>query len=260
MLHVAVLMRQYIDLLLRGKKSVECRLTQTAREPFETIEAGDRVFFKQSSGPYRATAIVEHVHFERDLTPQRIREVRRDYNDLIRGEPSYWSWKRDARYLSLIWLKEVEPTARGPVIPELRGRAWVCLGDSASLAPPRSGPRPSTSTPGADKGLDDPFTITVTAGNLRNGTLYITGSEDRFPADAFGGATRADAGAPLTLILRDGPMVETDVVGPKKLIRSRIWRTWFERIRAAEGDRVVFTPAGSRLYFVDLARESEKPR
>lgn len=260
MLHVAVLMRQYIDLLLQGTKSVECRLTQTAREPFESIEAGDRVFFKQSSGPYRATALVEHVHFERDLTPQRIREVRRDYNDLIRGEKSYWSWKRDARYLTLIWLKEVEPTARGPVIPELRGRAWVCLSDGVGVAPPRIGSRAPVMTPGANESPDAPFAVTLTAGNLRNGTLYITGSEDRFPEDAFGGATREDAGLPLTLILRDGPMVETDVVGPKKLIRSRIWRTWYRRVEAAPGDRVVFTPAGSRLYFVDLARETEKAR
>ena len=254
-LHVAVLMRPYVELLLCGEKTVECRLTQTSREPFEKIDAGDRVFFKQSSGPYRATALVDHLLFERDLSPRRIREIQRDYNDVIRGDPDYWEGKSDAKYLSLIWLKEVEPTDRGPIIPELRGRAWVCLHEGSGVTDPSFHRKGRDRYTAQSEGGDDegPFAISITPGNLKNGTLYITGFEDRFPSDAFGGATRQDPGNPITLILRHGPMVETDLVGPRKLVRSRVWRDWYRRIGAQVGDQVVFTPAGMRLYFVDMA-------
>ena len=102
MIHVAVLLKPYLDLVLSGRKTIECRLTREARDPFERIEAGERIYFKHSSGPYGATALVDHAMFEAGLTPKRTREIRRDYNHEICGEPAYWDAKRNSVFCSLI--------------------------------------------------------------------------------------------------------------------------------------------------------------
>jgi hypothetical protein len=98
------------------------------------------------------------------------------------------------------------------------------------------------------------FEVTITSGNLRNSTLYIGPVLDRFPPAAVGGATLKQSGAPMTLILDGGKVVLSDIVGPKRMIRKRVWGEWFRRLDAGPGDRVVFTPAGQSTYFVGLAR------
>jgi ASC-1-like (ASCH) protein len=242
MIHVAVLLKPYLDLILTGDKTVECRLTQQALAPFEQIERGERIYFKQSAGPYRATAVADEVIFERDLTPQRISEIRRDYNDFIRGEEEFWRFKRNSRFLTLIWLGDVQPIEVGPHIPPLQGRAWAALPEDPAWR--RS-----------DKqGDGTSFTVEITDGNLRNNTIYVTEIMDRFPAWAIGGATREQAARPITLMLHDGPTLETDIVGPRKLIRTRAWGAWFNRHGVKPGDRVVFTPFDEATYFVGLMR------
>lgn len=263
MIHVAVLLRPYVELILAGEKSVECRLTRTAKAPYNGVELGDRIYFKESSGPWRLTAIIEQVLFEEGLTPKRIREIRRDYNDVIRGEAEFWKSKRDARYLTLIWLREVEriDPGAGPGVRPLQGAAWLTLrepkprGSQASrhqsvgrqTREPRGGRnRPLTEA----KANSHSFSIPITEGNLRNSTLYVTGALDRFPPSCLGGPTRSQQARPVTLVLRDGPVVETDIVLPRKLFRARPWKAWFERVGARPGDEVVFTPLGEATWFV----------
>jgi len=248
MIHVAVLLKPYLDLILAGEKTIECRLTQQALAPFEQIEPGERIYFKQSSGPYRATATADEVLFERDLTPPRVREIQRDYNEFIRGEEAFWRLKRSARFATLIWLRDVQPVEVGPEIPPLQGRAWAALAEDPAWR--RSEHRDGSAS----------FTITVTEGNLRNSTLYVTEVMDRFPKWSIGGATRSHAAKPMILMLHDGPTIETDIVGPRKLIRSRRWRGWFKRHGLQPGDRVVFTPVDEATYFVGLVRAAADRR
>ena len=59
--HVAILMRRYLDLVLAGRKTIESRLTRTSRAPYEQIHAGERIYFKVSAGPFMATAVVYAV-------------------------------------------------------------------------------------------------------------------------------------------------------------------------------------------------------
>jgi ASC-1-like (ASCH) protein len=240
MIHVAIMMKRYLDLVLEGTKTVECRLTRQARDPYEAIEPGERIYFKQSAGPYRATALAEHVMFESGLTPRRIKQIQRDYNDLLCGDEGFWRWKRDSLFCTLIWLADVEPTDSGPEIPPLQGRAWLALEEEPAWR--------------RRDGADPSFSITITEGNLRHGSLYVTGVLDRFPDWAIGGRTKRQAARPLQLILHEGPTVETDIVGPRKGLRTRVWRSWFKRHGARAGDCVMFTPVDEGTYFVGLAR------
>jgi ASC-1-like (ASCH) protein len=242
-IHIAVLLRPYLDLVLSGEKTVECRLTRQARDPYENIEVGDRIYFKESAGDFEAGAVAEHVLFEGDLTPGRVNKIKRDYNHLIRGEDEFWERKRDSRYCTLVWLKDIQPIASGPHHAPLQGRAWLSLDEEPAW-----------------RRVDDPasangcFAIEVTAGNLKNNTLYVTKVIERFPSWAIGGASRKAAAKPITLVLHEGPTVQTDIVAGRKLLRTRVWGPWFRRHGVKAGDHVVFTPIDSATYMVGLAR------
>jgi ASC-1-like (ASCH) protein len=246
-IHIAVLLRPYLDLVLSGAKTVECRLTRQARDPYQSIEPGDRTYFKESAGDFEASAVAEHVLFESDLTPGRINEIKRDYNHLIRGEDQFWSWKRDSRYCTLVWLKDVQPISSGPQHAPLQGRAWLCLDEEPAW-------RRIDQSASEDAAPNGCFSIEVTPGNLKNNTLYATRVIDRFPSWTIGGASRRAAAKPITLILHEGPTVQSDIVAGRKLLRTRVWGPWFKRHGVKAGDLVMFTPIDRATYTVGLAR------
>ena len=252
MIHIAILAKQYIRLIESGAKTVECRLTKQARPPFDAVEHGDRIYFKQSAGPYRLTAVVDHVLFEGALTPQRIKALKRDYNDFIHGSSEYWQERLAARYGTLIWFRDVEPIKTGPAIPPQRGLAWITIAD------------PKARLTGAQADDHQPpglsFSIEITGGNIRNNSLYVSQVIDQFPRWCIGGRTRRDAARPIVLLLRNGPRVETDIVGPRKLFRKRIWGDWYQAVGAKPGDRVVFTPVDESTYFVGLNSSADHTR
>lgn len=243
MIHVAVLLKPYLDLILQGRKTVECRLTRQARDPYDRIEPGERIYFKQSAGPYGATALAEHVIFEDGLTSRRINEIRRDYNELICGDPGYWNYKRDSRFCTLIWLANVIPVDTGPAIRPLQGVAWLALDEEPAWRRTETG-----------DGSRSSFAIELTPGNVRNNSVYATKVVDRFPPWAIGGRTKSHAAKPITLVLHDGPTVHTDIVGPRHLFRTRVWGKWFARHHVSAGDQVVFTPLDQTTYLVGLSR------
>jgi ASC-1-like (ASCH) protein len=249
LIHIAVLLKPYLDLVLAGEKSVECRLTVQARDPYQRIEAGERIYFKQSAGPYGAMAIAEHVLCEDNLTPKRVSEIKRDYNHLIRGEGQFWKWKRNSRFCTLVWLKDVQPTSTGPQVRPLQGVAWLCMDEEPAWR--RVEEQKDVRTASRDNGS---FAVEITPGNIKNNTLYATNVIDRFPSWALGGRTQREAATPFTLMLHDGPTVQTDIVAARKLIRSRAWGPWFRRHGVKAGDRVIFTPMDEATYFVGLAR------
>jgi len=246
MIHIAILRQPYLNLILAGQKTVECRLTQQARAPYDTIEPGDRIYFKLSAGPYGATAIADHVQFEEGLTPNRVNQLKRDYNHLICGDSYFWRVKRNSSFCTLIWLREVAPVNTGPAIAPLQGLAWKTLDEEPAWRRRDLG--------------EHCLVVTITEGNLRNNTLYLTKIIDRFARRHIGGATQAQAGRPMTLILHDGPTVQSDIVGPRKMFRTRIWGKWFARHSAKPGDHVVFTPVDDATYFVGLSRDGNSNR
>lgn len=258
MIHVAILVKPYLDLILSGEKTVESRLTKTARTPFERIAAGERIYFKQSSGRFRATALASAVHLFSDLSPRQVGAIRREWNGRIRGDAQFWQWKRDSRYATLIELEAVEPIEFGPRVNPQRGVAWLTLDDSLDVYPAcldhvmHAIPNGAA---GASKSAAASIMLPLTAGNIRQGSVSARRALDRFPADAIGGTTKAAAGRPLTLRFPDGLVISTDIVGEKGIFRARgAWRAWFTKTGAAAGDALLLTPRGRRMYDVSLAR------
>ena len=124
--HLVILKRPYLDAILAGRKRIESRFARTKRYAFGRVTAGDKLFLKASSGPVCATATVAAVREFDDLTPQKLAELKRRYNQDILGNDGYWRSKADSRFGFLVWLKDVR--AIDPVrICKKDWRAWVVL-------------------------------------------------------------------------------------------------------------------------------------
>lgn len=143
--HVAILLPQYIRLVLNGVKTIESRLTLMPLAPFRSVTPGDRIYFKASGGPFMATAIADAVEYHSDLTPARVDALKRKYNASVCGDDAYWTKKRGSRYATFITLRDVQPigNADAPKIAPSRGLAWFTL--------PAPKPSPGAS-PGANPG------------------------------------------------------------------------------------------------------------
>ncbi|HSW44284.1 MAG TPA: ASCH domain-containing protein [Phycisphaerae bacterium] len=124
--HLAIFYRAYLDAVLAGTKTIECRLSRTGNIPHCLVKPGDLLWLKESAGPVRAVATAGVVRGFRDLAPTRIDWLRRRFNAGIGGVAPFWRQHRDARHATLIWLDNVCPLPPFNVIKRDR-RAWVVL-------------------------------------------------------------------------------------------------------------------------------------
>jgi DNA (cytosine-5)-methyltransferase 1 len=99
--------------------------------------------------------------------------------------------------------------------------------------------------------------VSISAANLRQHHLYLTGHMDFFPADVFGPASKRDGlGKVITLEVDGLPEpVATDIPTdrrsgkPRPFFRSRAWvRDFFEKHRIRPGDSVAIERLSSRRF------------
>lgn len=236
--HVAILKWPYIGLILDGSKTMESRLTKTARSPYQKIKPGERIFFKASSGPYLATAVADTVAFYDKLTPRKVAALSKHFNKKIRGQPDYWKAKRDSRYATLITLRGIKPTATGPKIPPSRGKAWFVLDSESS---PKS------------------FQVILTEGALRNRYVRVPLGTHHFPPSAYGGVKVAQAGKPISLVMPNGDTVRTDLIRGG-MFRWRGWGYYFLDHQMQPDDAVRFVQLTPRRYRVSFVEHYNGPR
>lgn len=124
--HLAILERYYIDEILAGRKTTECRLSKVRRAPVGAIRTGDILWLKIRSGPIVARATVRGVRFVDDLTHAKLTALRRRYGGTIRAKPGFFTAHKAAKYATFIRLCRV--TAIGPwPFQERDRRAWLTL-------------------------------------------------------------------------------------------------------------------------------------
>lgn len=124
--HLVILKKPYLDAILSGRKRIESRFTKTRRAHFGRVLPGDKLFLKESSGPVSAAATAAAVKSFENLTPQRIAELKEQYNHLIVGSNDYWQSKMNCRFGFLVWLNDVE-RIEAVRICKKDWRAWVLL-------------------------------------------------------------------------------------------------------------------------------------
>ena len=133
--HLVILKKPYLDMILEGRKQIESRLYRAKGHGFGRVFTGDKLFLKVSSGPVCATATVEAVKNFKDLTPEKILEIKNQYNRDIGGDDDVWREKMDCTCGFLVWLKDVkriEPV----LISKKDWRAWVVLTDTKNFGLP----------------------------------------------------------------------------------------------------------------------------
>jgi len=98
--------------------------------------------------------------------------------------------------------------------------------------------------------------IRVTAGNLRNNHIYITGHYDFFPEDCFGGSRRSRKGREVNIRLEGlNKTIKTDIArdaktgSPRREFRTRTWvREFFKHHSIQTGDILALERTGERQY------------
>ncbi len=208
-------------MILDGRKRIESRLTVTPCPPFGLIKPGDRVHIKRSAGPFVARAVVSRVLMAEVHSPAEIDQIAKRYNRWIGAPESYWTEKRNStRYVTLTWLRDVEPSTERPAYRTQHMKAWYVIDDEARVN-------------------DDVFEVELTGGALRSNYVIVRKMVDRLPAR--GG---------VTLVMPDGEVVEPRFDRNKKMLRWKGFGAWFNAQRLRAGDRVQFTPEGARSFRV----------
>ncbi len=114
MKHLAVVRQPFYDLIINKTKTIESRWSLNKCAPYEKINKGDIIFFKQPGKMATATAQVKDVKFF-ELTPSLADEIKKKYGKEIGTEKfNDWETYRNKKFLTLIWLenvKRIEPRA-----------------------------------------------------------------------------------------------------------------------------------------------------
>jgi len=234
-IHVAILQQPYLNLILQGRKTIESRLTIRPLPPFNAIAPGERIFLKQSAGPFLATALAADVLFFDGLTRSKIVELKRRFNGEVCGDAAFWEWKRDSRFATFIRLAKVQPITVGPAMQPSRGPAWFVLPDHLAPRVPAS------------------FDVKLTAGAIKNHYIRIPRRLHTFDAKHYGGKTLAEVGEPIVLVLPDGTRIATDIVN-NQMVRWRGWLPWFRAQQMLPGAAVRFVERDDGGYGVTFLK------
>jgi ASC-1-like (ASCH) protein len=137
--HLVILKKPYLHAILSGQKTIESRFSKARPRAFKRVLRGDKLFLKLSSGPVCATAVVAAVKNFENLTPEKMREIKLQYNDRIMAAEQDWMNKQDSKFGFLVQLKDVRPIQ--PVrIHKKDWRAWVVLTAKEDFGLPRLWP------------------------------------------------------------------------------------------------------------------------
>lgn len=103
--HLAILSKKpnFLDLILKRKKTIESRWYQTKRTPYNKIKPGDIIFFKESGQPVTARAEVSKV-LQFDLKQTKVKDILNKYGKQICINST--KGLKEKNYCILIFLKQ----------------------------------------------------------------------------------------------------------------------------------------------------------
>jgi ASC-1-like (ASCH) protein len=135
--HVAIMKKSWglTAKILGGEKTIESRWYMQKTAPWNMIDTGDAIYFKDSGCPVTLKARVECVLQFEDLTPEKVQTIIMQYgrqDGLDVNDFEKWhSLFKDKRYCLLIFLTAVEKI--DPFEIEKKGfgsmSAWITVSD-----------------------------------------------------------------------------------------------------------------------------------
>lgn len=131
--HLAIMNKSWklIPKILSGEKSIESRWYQTRRAPWNTIQAGDTVYFKNSGERVIAEADVSKVlQFEIKTEADAKKIVKQYGKEICIVNPDPKTWGKLPRYSILIFLENPKPVSKPFNVNKAgygAGVAWITL-------------------------------------------------------------------------------------------------------------------------------------
>ena len=132
--HLAILKKEYnfLDLILKSKKTIESRWYQTKRTPYNRIKPGDIIFFKESGQPVSAKAEVSKV-LQFDLKQTKVKDILNKYGKQIGIN---YSKELNKNYAILIFLKNPKTIPKFNINKSGYGNmsAWITIKNIKKIA------------------------------------------------------------------------------------------------------------------------------
>lgn len=139
--HLAIMRKSWglTQKILNGQKKIESRWYSVKYRPWDAIEEGEIVYFKDSGEPVKLKAEVSKIVQFADLTPNRVKEILNKYgkDDGIEKEkiPEFFERFKGKKYCLLIFLKnpqkiksfEIDKTGFGAM------SAWITIEDISRI-------------------------------------------------------------------------------------------------------------------------------
>jgi ASC-1-like (ASCH) protein len=135
MTHIAIMKKSWnlIDKIVSGEKTIESRWYKARFIPWNRIQKGDTIFFKNSSEPVTAVAEVVKVLQYESLDETKFKEIISKYGDEIGlKNVKYNEYYKSKKYCILIFLEnskllnkpfDIDKTGYGI------STAWMCMND-----------------------------------------------------------------------------------------------------------------------------------
>jgi len=126
-LHLAILHEPYLNLILKGMKTVETRFSIHRQAPYEQIARDDIILLKETSGPIVGFCRVSDCWFYK-LNQNTWDLIKNDFfKEILVKDMQFWDEKKNSSYASLIRVCDVH-SLKSPVdIHKRDRRGWVIL-------------------------------------------------------------------------------------------------------------------------------------
>jgi len=132
--HIAIMKKSWnlVPKILSGKKKIESRWYKNKSLPWDKINPGENVYFKDSGEPVTLKAEVEKVLQFSSLSPEKVREILEKYakeDGIEENKDDFFKLFKNKNYCILIFLKN--PKAIEPFKINKKGfglmSAWLRL-------------------------------------------------------------------------------------------------------------------------------------
>lgn len=125
--HLVVLRDEYLELMVAGRKRIECRLSTMRRPPFQAVSPGDLMWLKLPSRPIHAVATAGRCSFHELRSGSDLASVLSKWSAQICAAEGFFdgasAW---AKFASLIWIETIVVIRPMPIYKSDQ-RAWVVL-------------------------------------------------------------------------------------------------------------------------------------
>ena len=126
--HLAIFSGTAISDILRGKKTIESRLSRHRIAPFAAVGNGDLVFMKQSGGKIMGQFFVDKAVFFDHPNTEDMQKIRQEYVKGLLVDEQFFRQHQDACYVTLLFIRHPSSFLTAPLtFAKSDRRGWVVI-------------------------------------------------------------------------------------------------------------------------------------